>query len=164
MDREDSVVGDLALRVGYQLRRVDLLSMNALTEDVAKLGVPPGRATALVYIQRNPGGDQAALGRALSINPASAMALVNNLVAQGAVERRAGRDRRSNALHLTDAGQRLHDEVVEAIADHDARFFQTLTTAERAELYRLLVKVREANSATAPRTTPMTRAILRRIK
>lgn len=164
MDREDSVVGDLALRVGYQVRRVDLLSMNALTEDLGRLGVAPGRATALVFIGRNPGCDQAALGRALGINPASAMALVNNLVSLGAVERRAGRDRRSNAIHLTEAGQRLHDEVVETIAEHDTRFFEVLTEAERAELYRLLVKVRQANSANAPRTTATTRAILRRVK
>ncbi len=51
------------------------------------------------------------------------MAAVNNLVALGAVERRPGRDRRSNALHLTAAGTRLRDEIVQLTADHDADFF-----------------------------------------
>ncbi len=164
MEREDADVGEIASRIGYQLRRVDMLSMEALHEDMARTGVPPGRATALVFIDRHPGCDQTELGRVLGINRASTMAAVNALVALGAVERRPGRDRRSNALHLTDEGRRLRDEIVELTAHHEAEIFHSLTTAERAELFRLLVKVRSSHGAIAPRATPTRRAMLRRVK
>ncbi|MEG3176116.1 MarR family transcriptional regulator [Sphingomonas sp. RB3P16] len=151
-------------QIGYQLRRVDLISMEALSEELAKLGVAPGRATALSFIHLNPGSDQAALGRVLGINAASTMAAVNGLVALGAVERRPGRDRRSNALHLTDQGRRLHDEVVELIDQHNTNFFAALTPDESAELFRLLVKVRASHSTAARSASSTTRAILRRVK
>jgi DNA-binding MarR family transcriptional regulator len=164
MRREADDVGEIASRLGYQLRRVDMLAMEALHEEMAKLGAPPGRATALVFIDLHPGCDQTELSRVLGINRASTMAAVNNLVALGAVERRPGRDRRSNALHLTAAGTRLRDEIVQLTADHDADFVGPLTEQERAELFRLLVKIRDAHSAIAPRATPTRRAILRRVK
>lgn len=164
MDGEDPDLGEIAARIGYQLRRVDMLSMEALYDEMAKLGVPPARATALVFIDRHPGCDQTELGRVLGINRASTMAVVNGLVALGAAERRPGRNRRTNALHLTDYGKRMRDDIVQITADHERAIFGVLTGAERAELFRLLVKVRGANGAVGRRTTPTKRAILRRVK
>lgn len=164
MPHEDAEIGEVARHIGYQLRRADMLSMEALHEEMAKLGVRPGRATALIFIDLHPGCDQTELGQVLGINRASTMVAVNGLVALGAVERRPGRDRRSNALHLTDAGQGLRTEIAQLIADHEAEFFDPLTPDERAELYRLLVKVRAAHSANVSRVTPTTQAILRRVK
>jgi DNA-binding MarR family transcriptional regulator len=161
-DEED--VGAITRRLGYQLRRVDMLSMEALREAMAHTAVHPGRGTALAFIELHPGCDQTELGRALGINRASTMVTVNALVAIGAVERRPGRDRRSNALHLTDQGRTLRDEIVQLTADHDADFFAMLTSDEHAELFRLLVKIRESHGAIAPRTTPTKRAMLRRVK
>jgi DNA-binding MarR family transcriptional regulator len=162
--REEDEVGLLAVRLGYQLRRVDLLSMEWLHDALAEIGLQPARATALIYVERHPGCDQAALGRVLGINRASTMAMVNTLVALNAIARHPGRDRRSNALHLTDDGHRLVAETIQITADHDAHVFETLTDAERAELFRLLVKVRAANSATAPRAATTRRVNLRRVK
>ena len=164
MRREDGDVGEIARLIGYQLRRVDMVSMEHLHELMADVGVPPGRATALVYIDLHPGCDQAELGRVLSINRASTMAAINGLVLLGAVERRPGRDRRSNALHLTDEGRLLRAEVMRLSQEHEASVFGSLSDAERAELFRLLLKVRDANSAIVPQVTSTRRAILRRVK
>ncbi|MGK2912165.1 MAG: MarR family winged helix-turn-helix transcriptional regulator [Sphingobium sp.] len=164
MGEDDSDVGEIAQRIGYQLRRVDLLAMDALQDEMSRLGVPPGRGTAVAFLYLHPGCDQTELGRVLGINRASTMATVNALVALGVAERRPGRDRRSNALYLTDAGRRLRDDIVRVTADHDEDFFDALTVDERMELFRLLVKVRDSKSAIAPRTNPTTRAILRRVK
>jgi DNA-binding MarR family transcriptional regulator len=164
MQREDAEVGEIARRIGYQLRRVDMLSMEHLHELMADVGVPPGRATALVYIHLHPGCDQAELGRVLGINRASTMAAVNGLVALGAVERRPGRDRRSNALHLTAQGQALRDEVTRIMAEHETSIFGSLSDAERTDLFRLLLKVRDSHTAIVPQAPSTRRAILRRIK
>ena len=164
MRDESAVLGDVAQRIGYQLRRADMISMERLQEMMADVGVPPGRATSLFYIDLHPGCDQAALGRVLGINRASTMAAVNALVALRAVERRPGRDRRSNALYLTDEGRRLRAEAVQITVEHEAEIFSSLTEHERAELLRLLVKVRTTNRANALRGTATRRAILRRVR
>lgn len=164
MQGEEDDVGALAARLSYQLHRLDILAMERLYDRMSEIGVPPGRGTALVYIDLHPGCDQAALGRSLGINRASTMAAVNALVALGAVVRRPGRDNRSNALHLTDEGQCLVAEMIEITAQHDAQIFETLTGAEQAELFRLLVKVRRATSASAPRDSSTRRVTLRRVK
>jgi DNA-binding MarR family transcriptional regulator len=164
MQGEEDEVGPLATRLSYQLRRLDLLAMERLYDLMIEIGVPPGRGTALVYIDLHPGCDQATLGRVLGINRASTMAAVNALVGLSAVERRPGRDNRSNGLHLTSEGQRLVAEMMQITAGHDAQFFGALTDKERAELLRLVLKVRAANGATAPRDTATRRANLRRVK
>jgi DNA-binding MarR family transcriptional regulator len=106
------------------------------------LGVTPARATAVVYIGLHEGCDQITLGRALGINRASTMKAVDELEALGAIERRPGRDRRTNALHLTDTGAALRQEIEGVTREHDLAAFAPLTQAERAELSRLLGKLR----------------------
>ena len=137
MDEDDIHVGEMASRIGYQLR-ADTTGMEALYEQMAKIGVRPARATALVYNNLHPGCDQTELARVLGINKASTMAAVDGLVALGAVERRPGRDRRSNALHLTDHGRRLRDECVKVIAEHDAYFFRAWRPASGRSCFACL--------------------------
>jgi DNA-binding MarR family transcriptional regulator len=163
-DRTDADFGVIAERLGYQLRRLDMLAMNALFDSLAQIGVTPGRATSLVFISLHEGCDQNALARSLGINRASAMAAVNALVALGAVERRPGRDRRSNALHLTEAGRRLRDEVEQATAEHDAEIFGVLSDEERETLDRLIRKTRALNTPAGQRVPSPAGAIMRRIK
>lgn len=172
-NRNDSDFGTLAANIGYQLRRLDVLMMADLGETLSRVGLTPARATALAYVGLHEACDQTALGNALGINRASAMATVNHLVALGVIERRSGRDRRSNALYLTSKGQQLRDEVEQLTAEQDAEFFSVLTAGEREELDRLIRKTRELNRSRRPsdietqdisiRATP-TRANLTRVK
>jgi len=164
IDLEDSAFGTVADRIGFQLRRLDLLAMALLHDCVTRLGVTPARATALSFIGRHEGCDQAALARALDINAASAMAAVNELVALGAVERQPGRDRRSNALRLTAAGAALRNELEDVFRDHDAAFFGCLTPEESESFRRIILKLRTLNAPDLPIERSRNSAILRRIK
>lgn len=164
MRRDDSDFGIIASRLGYQLHRLDVSMMSDLFEELAKLGLTPARATALTFIALHPGCDQSELARALGINRASAMAAVNGLVTLGAVERRAGRDRRSNALHLSETGFRLRDDFLQMSAEHDARSFAALTVAERTEFERLVRKLRTSNAPASRHVAEEGRAKLRRVK
>jgi len=163
-DLDDSAFGMVAERIGYQLRRLDLLAMGLLHDYVTRLGVTPARATALSFIGQHENCDQVALARALGITPASAMAAVNELVALGAVERRPGRDRRSNALRLTPAGTALRAELEEVFSDHDAAFFGCLTAEESDAFRRIILKLRTLNAPEIPIERSRKSAILRRIK
>jgi DNA-binding MarR family transcriptional regulator len=133
--------GKLSDHLGYLLHRVDAGLMRKAAVAFDSLGLTPARATAAVYIGLHEGCDQAALGRALGINRASTMKVVNELVAIGVVARREGRNLRTNALHLTKRGQSLRHEIEAMSAQTDEAHFGALTRPEQAELRRLLTKL-----------------------
>lgn len=149
--RNDDDFGDISANIGYQLHRLDVLMMADIAETLSRVGLTPARASALMFIRLHDACDQTELGNALGINRASTMATVNQLVSLRVAERRPGRDRRSNALHLTAKGRRLSDEVMQVTAEHDAEFFSVLTDAERKELDRVIRKIRALSK---PRRIP----------
>jgi DNA-binding MarR family transcriptional regulator len=67
---------------------------------------------ALSFLHEQPGCGQRSLARALEVKQASAMAMIDKLEALRLVERKAGRNRRTNALHLTEAGEAPFDEAL----------------------------------------------------
>lgn len=134
--------GVLGERLGFLLHHADMGAMAALGERLSPLGVTPGRATAIVYIGLHEGCDQITLGRALGVNRASTMKAIDELAILGAIERRPGRDRRTNALHLTAAGRDLRGAIEQTTQEHDQSAFAALATDERTELRRLLTKLR----------------------
>lgn len=139
---EIAAFGVLGSRLGLQLHYADVRVMTGLSARLAPLGVTPARATAIVYIGLHPGCDQTTLGRALGVNRASTVKAVDEMEALGAIERRPGRDRRTNALHLTTAGEALRARIEHETALHDHEAFAALTSDERAELSALLAKLR----------------------
>lgn len=67
---------------------------------------------------------------------------VNALLVKGLVtSTRDPVDTRRKLLGLTDAGQRLHDRVMEMFAETEARMLETLSAEERATLVHLLDKL-----------------------
>lgn len=146
---ETAAFGVLGQRLGLQLHSTDVRIMAGLSARLTPLNVTPARATAIVYIALNAGCDQVSLGRALGINRASTMKAVDELEALGAIERRPGRDRRTNALHLTAAGEILRTRIEEATLAHDREAFAALTEDERVQFSRLLAKLRRAASVEA---------------
>ena len=139
--------GKLSAHLGYLLHRVDAVLMRKAAVAFDSLGLTPARAAAAVYIGLHEGCAQAALGRALGINRASTMKVVNELVAIGVVARREGRNLRTNALHLTKRGQSLRHEIEAMSAQTDDAHFGALTRPEQAELRRLLLKLQAAAGA-----------------
>ena len=135
---------DLDQLLGYQLQRSNMLALDDARRALLPFGVTPAKLTALLLIRANPGCDQTALGRALSINRSSAMKLVNFLAERGLVERRPGRDLRTNALHLQPEAEPRIDEMVRALHESDARLAERLSSNERAQLTGLLRKLGRA--------------------
>ena len=134
--------GVLGERLSFLLHHADMSAMTALAERLSPLGVTPGRATAIVYIGLHEGCDQITLGRALGVNRASTMKAIDALTVLGAIERRPGRDRRTNALHLTETGRTLRGAIEQATREHDHAAFAVLSADERIQLRGLLTKLR----------------------
>lgn len=139
--------------LGYQLQRAELVMTEDARRALAPHGMTPAKLTALLLIRANPGCDQTMLGRALSVNRSSSMKLVNFLVDRALVERRPGRDLRTNALHLApDAEHRIH-EMLRDLSESDCRIAERLTAAERDQLFALL---RRLGTGKRPRTRSAT--------
>jgi DNA-binding MarR family transcriptional regulator len=128
--------------IGYQLKMAHL-QLSAAAHGVSKpFGISPAKLAALLLIRANPGCDQAMLGRALEVNRSSTMKLINILAERGLVERRPGRDQRSNALHLTEEGGVTIDRMIVALAEAETQALDQLTPAEQRQLMALLKKLR----------------------
>jgi len=132
---------DLLGLIGYQIQCAHLLMGSDARNALAPFDLSPAKFTALLMIRDNPGCDQTALGRALSVNRSSAMKLVNILEDRGLVERRAGRDLRTNALFLLPEGEVQVRAMAEAVRQSDARMTQRLSREEAAQLLALLRKI-----------------------
>jgi DNA-binding MarR family transcriptional regulator len=137
---------DLENILGYQMQR----AFQIMTEDARRVlephGLTPAKLTALMLIRANPGCDQTALGLALSINRSSAMKLVNGLAARGLIERRPGRNLRTNALHMLAYGEEQLAGVLTLLHDSDRRMSARMTDAEQRSLFALLRKVGPART------------------
>lgn len=137
---------DLETLLGYQLNRALQIMEGDARRVLEPEALTPAKLAALLIIRANPGCDQTALARALSINRSSAMKLINTLAAFGFIERRPGRNLRTNALHLlADAAGRLEAMVV-AVRESDKAMSARLSPAERASIASLVRRVGPARS------------------
>jgi DNA-binding MarR family transcriptional regulator len=134
-------LGEIESRLGYRMHRTDLLHMQLLREHLSDIGLTPARATALAFVRSNPGAGQSDLARALDINRASAMEMVNQLVRIGAIERREGRNHRTNALHLTPEGNDLYARFIAITSEIDQQTCADLNAEELAQFERLLSRI-----------------------
>jgi DNA-binding MarR family transcriptional regulator len=125
--------------VGYHLRRAQAAVFDDFLRTMAAFEVTPGQFGVLTLIGANPGLSQSALARAIGIERSTMVAVIDRLQARGLVERRpSSADRRSYALVLSDAGQRLLAQLKPLVRDHDERIARNLDDDERAMLIRLL--------------------------
>ena len=131
--------GDLSNLVGYRLRRAQQELFRDFAASIPDLS--PGRAGLLMLIEANPGLTQSRLAQAMALDRSTMVGVLDALEARGWVERRKGKDRRTNGLWLTRAGRTLLARVKRRIADHEARVTACLSHAERERLLALLTKL-----------------------
>lgn len=146
---DPTAFGRLGRRTGVRLSCAHLALMSLYSAALEPLHLTPSRVLALGYVLENPGSDQSSLSRALAVNRASAMTLVDRLEELDYLRRAPGPDRRSNALHVTDKGaaaleraQQLGEEGFEKV------LFGWMDDETRATFHRILdqmlVRAREA--------------------
>ena len=98
---------------------------------------------ALVHLKAYPGGSVSDLERVVGLSQTGAGRLVDRLVAAALVERRPGRDARTQALALTRKGSRAAARILEQRATAVEPLLAHLTPAERDDLERLLGRIVE---------------------
>ena len=133
--------------VGYE-------TMARFRETLAPFGIHPRQFATMRALREDGGQSQRALSEGLHIPPSRLVALLDDLEAQGLVERRHHpTDRRARRVFLTRRGESLLDELFVATQAHADRALAGLTAAQRRQLDSLLTQVSE-NLALDPEVHP----------
>jgi MarR family transcriptional regulator, negative regulator of the multidrug operon emrRAB len=104
----------------------------------AEIGMAGQAAAALVTIGHNFGESVDFLSGILQLSHSGCVRLVDKLDAQSLIERRAGRDRRSVALYLTEEGQQRKRDVLRARREALDSVFETLNAGEQEQFVGLM--------------------------
>ncbi len=138
----DTDLAGLDGQIGYMLRRAQLAVFGHFTACQRGALRSPGQFSILAVIDRNPGLSQSRVCAALGIKRANLVAVIDELESSGLVRRDASaKDRRSNHLHLTPAGQRALRSAQGGQEEHEARIVQLLGVAGRRSLLKQLAKL-----------------------
>jgi DNA-binding MarR family transcriptional regulator len=128
-------VGFTISTVGYEVAR-------RFHETLRPLGIEPRDFSLLRAVAADEGRSQQAVGETLGIAPSRMVAFVDQLESRGLLERRQNADdRRTRALHLTDAGRDLLGRAFTLAVETERSICADLTPGERSQLLELLARV-----------------------
>jgi DNA-binding MarR family transcriptional regulator len=132
----------LSGHLGYLLRRAQLWIFQDFNKTLAALEIRPAQYSVLAVIDANPGLSQMALARALGIERARLVHVLDSLEGRNLLQRApSGSDRRSHAMHLTPDGQIFLRKVKELAAEHEGHVAKKFGALRRQQLLRLLAAV-----------------------
>ena len=133
----------------FLLTQVGAAAAMSFGERIAKIGLAPQHAGILMILGLSPGLSQRALAKRLRMLPSRLVALVDELEEKGLVERRRDPgDRRTHALHLTEAGASATTAIGDVAREHDGAVCAALTAEEKTQLTTLLARIAEQQRLT----------------
>ncbi len=143
MDSDETVrLGPLEDLAGYHLRRASAVVSADFARIMAGTGMRQVLVGILSIIAANPGINQGAAGRALGIQRANMVSLMNELVEARLVVRQvSAEDRRAFTFDMTPLGIATLDEALARIREHEERMMAGMSRAERQMLVDLLTRI-----------------------
>jgi DNA-binding MarR family transcriptional regulator len=129
------LVGYAASRAAITMRRVFVRHLGPLDLKVVEFSI-------LMLVASNPQINQKRLGQALDVSAPNMAVTLDRLVERGWVARvRGTQDRRAQHIHLTPKGEDLVQRAEKISVTMENAALRVLSTAERALLIELLMKV-----------------------
>lgn len=126
----------------FLLAQVGAHAASRFAERLTELNLLPAHAGILRILAATPAITQQALASALGTLPSRLVALVDDLESKGLLERRPHEsDRRSYALHLTEAGEATLQAIGRIARDHQQTLLAGLSEQEQRQLAALLQRV-----------------------
>ena len=108
---------------------------------LAKLGIKPAQAMALVYLGYHDGCQPSELAHGVGSNNAAITGLVERMEAAGLVKRRSmSSDGRAKSIHLCTQGLVKREQVMEIFKTYDAKLASGFTDSEMQTIYKFLAK------------------------
>jgi DNA-binding MarR family transcriptional regulator len=151
-------IGALTCLIGYMLRRAQIAVFHDVFRAFAEVGIRPAQFSVLTVLAHNPGRTQSQVAAALGIKRTNFVALIDSLERRGLAQRRpAPSDRRSHALHLTDAGKATVRRLNRMVDKLEAGMIRRIGRDRRVVLLQLLSQLAEGEGNTASRHAPRKR-------
>jgi DNA-binding MarR family transcriptional regulator len=152
----DVDIGALTCLIGYMLRRAQIAVFQDVFRAFAELGIRPAQFSVLTVIAHNPGRTQSQVSAALGIKRTNFVALIDSLERRGLAERRpAPSDRRSHALHLTDAGKATVRRLNRMVDKLEAGMIRRIGRDRRIVLLELLGRLADDGGSGRARSAPI---------
>jgi len=139
-DRLANLLGVTALAAVDRLRA-------QVEAELGRGGIAPA---VLVHVQAHPGPSISELQRVLGVSQPATVRVVDRLAADGLLERRPGRDRRTLSLTLTRAGEAMADRLLTERTAALRGMLGSLDQHELASLTPLLEKLAAGLAADRP--------------
>ena len=127
--------------LGYQLRRAAFVTLSALVESFAGLGLSSTEAIVIRFVHANPGCTQADIGRAIGVKRTNMVPIVNSLMVKALLERTSA-DGRSHSLYLTEKGGKLHLKIAKIHRENEKYFFGDVPDDTRQALMQVIRSLR----------------------
>ena len=119
--------------VTFLVRHAWLSMRSAVAVALAEHGLSVQQYGTLLIVREHPGRTVAEVGREVGTARQSANELIAGMERAGLVERRANpRDRRTQQIHLTPAGEQRLAEAIPAVRKVEAELEASFTDADRA--------------------------------
>ncbi len=130
--------------LAFLLSQIGAHAASRFADRMAPLGLKPPHAGILRVIDRADGLSQQALVEKLGVVPSRLVVLLDELEGRGLVERRdRPGDRRSYALHLTEAGREAWKQIVRIARQHQDDLCAALDESEQEQLAGYLRRIAE---------------------
>lgn len=137
---------DLYVQPGHLLRRAHQIAASIFHDEMGQL-VTPVQYAILRTLREHPGIDQVSLAGLVAMDTSTAASVATRLDEKGLLTRHIDtRNRRQRALHLTDAGRALLNQVESGIDRLHHRLFEGFSEAEAAQFIELLKKLVHVNN------------------
>jgi DNA-binding MarR family transcriptional regulator len=128
--------------IGFTISSLGYAVSRGFHMTLAPLELEPREFALLRAVGLAQGQSQQAIGERLQIPPSRMVAFVDALEARSLIERRHNpEDRRTRALHLTDAGRELLGRAVARAVEYEHSLLAGLDDGEREQLLDLLQRV-----------------------
>ena len=138
----------------FLLAQVGAHAASKFAERLSELKLAPAHAGIFRILAGTPAITQQALATALGTLPSRLVALIDELESRGLLERRPHEtDRRSYALHLTEAGRSTLQAIGRIAREHQQALLAALSEDEQRHLAELLQRVADQQGL-IPRVHP----------
>jgi DNA-binding MarR family transcriptional regulator len=136
----------------YLIKQVELAVRQSLDDVVANADLTTLQYTALTILERHPGITSAELARNSFVRAQTMAEMITYLLGRGLVAReRDETNRKQYLLTLTKEGQRVLDELLDAVADIETRLLDGFDGGQTEILRTYLLRCRHSLGGEPPR-------------
>lgn len=128
----------------FLLAKSHQVSFNLMKPVVEEYGLTPPQFATLAHLWKGDGINQQELGALMCVDRTTIGGIIDRLEKLGFVHRmEAPEDRRSYILHVTGRGQKVREELLEALTEVKKELGKRLNQEEQEQLVNLLKKLRQ---------------------